>query len=118
MYRIALEKATGKIIEIQGGGYDLELDPTLASKEKNDKLKAYQDMNLDTLKKNALSAGYKEADIDIKFYTDEEAKVFFKKIEDDNAKIPKEKTPQDKINEDFEARIKKLENGIKDIKLK
>jgi hypothetical protein len=118
MNRIALEKATGKIIEIQGGGYVLELGSNISEKEKSDKLKTYQDSNLDTLKKNALSSGYKEKDIEVKWITDEETKVFYKQIEDENAKIPKEPTEQDKKNDDFEKRIEKLENTIKEQDIK
>jgi hypothetical protein len=113
MYRICTEIKTGKLIEMQGEGYDLHLDPNIGQKEKDDKLKAYQDTNLDTLKKNAISQGYKEEDIEVKFITNEEAKIVFKQIEDDNAKIPKEKTAQELEIEDLKTRLKKLEDKIK-----
>lgn len=57
MNRICIEKSTGKLIEMQSGGYD------------DEKLR---DARLDTLKQNALNAGYKEADIEVKWISDEE----------------------------------------------
>ena len=57
MNRVCIEKATGKLIEMQSGGYE------------DEKLR---DARLDTLKQNALNAGYKEADIEVKWVSDEE----------------------------------------------
>ena len=50
--RVCINKSTGKLIESQSGG------ETQA--------------HLDTLKQNALNAGYLEADIEVKFVTDAE----------------------------------------------
>ena len=50
--RVAINKSTGKLIESQSGGETQE--------------------HLDTLKQNALNAGYKEKDIEVKFVTDAE----------------------------------------------
>ena len=58
--RVCIEKSTGKLIESQSGGDDI-LELTEA--------------RLDTLKQNALNAGYLEADIEVKFVTDIEFEV-------------------------------------------
>ena len=58
MYRVCIEKTTGKFIEMQSGG-----------RSENKELEA---MRLDTLKQNALNAGYKENEIEVKWVTDEE----------------------------------------------
>lgn len=55
--RICLEKLTGKLIESQSGGDD---NPDL------------METRLDTLKQNAINAGYAEADIEVRWVTDEE----------------------------------------------
>lgn len=56
MNRVCLTK-DGKLIEMQGGGDDL---PGL------------MEMRLNTLKQNALNAGYTEDQIEVKWVTDEE----------------------------------------------
>ena len=55
--RVCINKNTGKLIEMQGGGDDRE---------------DLMEMRLNTLKQNALNAGYKEDEIDVKWVTDEE----------------------------------------------
>ncbi|MDD4984508.1 MAG: hypothetical protein PHQ43_01775 [Dehalococcoidales bacterium] len=57
MYRISIEKSTGKLIEMQSGGYD------------DEKLR---NARLDTLRQNAINAGYDEKDIEVKWITDKE----------------------------------------------
>lgn len=57
MYRVVIEKETGKLIEMQSGGYD------------DEKLR---DSRLDTLRQNAINAGYDEKDIEVKWITDAE----------------------------------------------
>lgn len=57
MNRVCLLKSTGKLIEMQGGGYE------------DEKLR---DARLDTLKQNALNAGYTEDEIEVKWVTDAE----------------------------------------------
>lgn len=57
MHRICTLKSTGKLIEMQSGGYEPE------------ELRATR---LDTLRQNALNAGYKEKDIEVKFVTEKE----------------------------------------------
>ncbi len=52
--RVCIDKI-GKLIESQSGGETQE--------------------HLDTLKQNAINAGYKESDIEVKFVTDEEFKA-------------------------------------------
>ena len=58
--RVCINKLTGKLIESQSGGDDR---PEL------------MEARLDTLKQNALHAGYLEADIEVKFVTDIEFEV-------------------------------------------
>jgi len=55
--RVCINKSTGKLIESQSGGDDI---PKL------------MEARLDTLKQNALNAGYKEKDIEVKYVTDAE----------------------------------------------
>ena len=57
MYRVSINKSTGKVIEMQSGGYE---DATL------------KDARLNTLRQNALNAGYAEKDIEVKWVTDAE----------------------------------------------
>jgi len=57
MHRISIIKATGKIIEMQSGGYE---NATL------------RDTRLATLTTNALNAGYTADQIEVKWVTDEE----------------------------------------------
>lgn len=57
MYRVSINKSTGKVIEMQSGGYE---DATL------------RDARLNTLRQNALSAGYAEKDITVKWVDDAE----------------------------------------------
>ncbi len=64
MYRICIEKSTGKLIEMQSGGYE-NPDSKVNQGE-------YQKMNLETLMKNAINVGYKAEEIEVKFVTEEE----------------------------------------------
>ena len=57
MYRVSINKSTGKIIEMQSGGYE---DETL------------RDARLNTLRQNALNAGYTADQIEVKWVTDAE----------------------------------------------
>jgi hypothetical protein len=59
MNRVCLKK-DGKLIEMQSGGDD---HPDL------------METRLNTLKQNALNAGYKEEDIEVKWVTDEELNI-------------------------------------------
>ena len=70
MKRLCLVKLTGKIIEMQGGGeHDNEL---------------IMDARLETLRQNAINAGYAADDIEVKWTTDEE----WAAIEEANKPIP------------------------------
>ena len=77
MNRICIEKATGKLIEMQSGG-TVERRPQVTNETKEKyqeylaECNALEAMRLDTLKQNALNAGYKEADIEVKWISDEE----------------------------------------------
>lgn len=62
--RISIEKSTGKLIESQSGG-ETHPNPKIDNKE-------YAEMNLETLKQNAINQGYKEEDIEVRFVTDVE----------------------------------------------
>ena len=68
MNRVCLTK-DGKLIEMQSGGDD---NPDL------------MEMRLNTLKQNALNAGYKEDEIDVRWVTDEE----WAAIQEANKPIP------------------------------
>lgn len=75
MNRVCLTK-DGKLIEMQGGGkVDRSFNDVcneenqIANNKKWDELEA---MRLNTLKQNAINAGYAEADIEVKWVTDEE----------------------------------------------
>lgn len=57
MDRVCINKTTGKIIEMQSGGYDDE---------------ALRASRLDTLRQNAINAGYAEGEIEVKWVTGEE----------------------------------------------
>ena len=78
MNRVCIIKATGKLIEMQSGGYD------------DEKLR---DARLDTLKQNALNAGYKKEDVEVKWVTDEEWKVIEATL---NQPTPEEIAAQEK----------------------
>ena len=62
--RVSINKLTGKMIESQSGGEthpDPKVDDTV-----------YAEMNLETLRQNAVNAGYSEKDTEVKFVTQEE----------------------------------------------
>jgi len=77
MYRIARLKSTGKLIEMQSGG-KVEIRPkndAISDKEYEVYLtasSALEDARLDTLRKNAINAGYDEKDIEVKWVTEAE----------------------------------------------
>ena len=86
MYRISRIKSTGKLIEMQSGGKVERLtwmEWSLSVKEPKDRSEekyqeylnecdALEASRLNTLKQNALNAGYKEDDIEVKWITNEE----------------------------------------------
>jgi len=80
MDRACIEKVTGKLIEMQSGG---KVERRAQSKEETkeqyqeyiDACDALEAMRLDTLRKNALNAGYKEEEIEVKWVTNEEWQV-------------------------------------------
>ena len=71
--RVCIEKSTGKLIESQSGGKVDRHDPEILLKSNIDITKYHADcdaleaMRLDTLKQNALNAGYKEDEIEVKW---------------------------------------------------
>jgi hypothetical protein len=69
MYRVCIEKTTGKLIEMQSGDGDLE-----------------------SLKQNAINQGYTENDIELKTITSDEWKVIEMKINRPTPKIELVKT--------------------------
>lgn len=77
MYRVCLRKSDGKLIEMQGGGR-VERLPENQFKTADDYQKyaaacdALEAARLETLKTNAVNAGYKEADIDVKWASESE----------------------------------------------
>ena len=106
MYRLCLTK-DGKLIEMQSGGKVDRLswmEWSLSVKEPKDrteeKYQKYLDecdvleaMRLDTLKQNALNAGYKKEDVEVKWVTDEEWKVIEATL---NQPTPEEIAAQEK----------------------
>lgn len=98
--RVCIEKATGKLIESQGGG-EIHPNPEINDKE-------YAQINLNTLLQNAINAGYKEKDIEVKFVSDEEYQV----IMDTQ---PKPEPTEEQINETkIQAKMREL--AIEDLK--
>jgi cobalamin biosynthesis protein CbiD len=73
MNRICINKKTGKLIGMQSGGWT-----------ENKKL---ADARLNTLKQNALNAGYAEKDIEIKWATPEETEAAKPKVEPDQTEV-------------------------------
>ena len=59
MYRVAIQRSTGKLIEMQSGGY------THPSPDVDDTVYAAQ--NLQVMRDNAVAAGYAIEDIEVKF---------------------------------------------------
>lgn len=70
--RVAISKLTGKLIEAQSGG-ETHPDPKIDNKK-------YAQANLDTLQRNAINAGYKKEDIEVKFVTDGEYQALLKAV--------------------------------------
>lgn len=72
MYRVCLKKSDGKLIQAQSGGR-VERLPREAFKTDSDYAAYAKDCDaleaarLETLKQNAIKAGYGEADIDVKW---------------------------------------------------
>lgn len=60
MYRVCIQKSTGKFIEMQSGGETQE--------------------HLDTLTQNAINQGYKAEDIETKFISNEEWEKMDRKL--------------------------------------
>jgi len=82
--RVSINKSTGKMIESQSGG-ETHPDPKI-----NDK--AYAVTNLETLRQNALNAGYNLKDVEVKFVTDEEFEVLLE--------VSKPEPTEEQLNED------------------
>jgi len=80
--RVCIEKITGRLIESQSGG------ETQA--------------HLDTLLRNAVNAGYKPEDVEVKFITDAE----FAEITE-SSKTPEQKTAE--LNAPIKARLAELD---------
>ena len=74
MNRVCVEKATGKLIEMQSGGKmnrlpreNGQFQTDADYNEYLSKCDALEAFRLDTLRKNALSAGYQDEDIEVKW---------------------------------------------------
>ncbi len=72
MYRVAIEKATGKLIEMQSGGDSIPLPGKMPDEEKASTLESYRASNLQTLLDNAIRVGFKAEDVEVKFVTAQE----------------------------------------------
>jgi len=88
--RVCIKKSTGKLIESQSGGE--------------------APVHLDTLKQNALNAGYTEADIEVKYVTDEEFATIMA--------FTTAPTPEQELKSEQEAKIqaKIRDMAIKELK--
>ena len=78
--RVCIEKLTGKLIGSQSGGEveRLQKNEKISDKEYAEYLvdcDALEANRLDTLKQNAVNAGYKETDIEVKYVTDAKFQV-------------------------------------------
>lgn len=98
MNRICTHKITGNLIEMQSGGYD------------NINLR---EMRLNTLKQNAINAGYKEDEIEVKFVTDSE----WVEIQEANKPVPtyadKRRTEYPSVEEQLDMIYWDAVNGTK-----
>ena len=65
--RVCVGKSTGKLIESQSGG-ETHPNPEINNKE-------YAQTNLNVLLQNAINAGYKKDEVEVKFVTDAEYQV-------------------------------------------
>ena len=87
MYRVCLTK-DGKLIEMQSGGVVDRSFNDVCNEENqianNVKWDALEAMRLNTLKQNAINAGYKEEEIEVKWVNEEE----WLKIQEANKPIP------------------------------
>jgi hypothetical protein len=77
--RICIEKSTGKLIESQSGGNDI---PEL------------MEARLNTLKQNAINAGHLEADIEVRFVTDEEYAIAIAEDPNEIARIAEQEAKE------------------------
>ncbi len=91
--RISITK-TGKLIESQSGG-ETHPDPKIDDK-------VYAEMNLETLRQNAVNAGYNLKDIEVKFVTDEEYQAIL------DAQPEPEKTEEQLYEEAIKAKEKEI----------
>jgi len=78
--RVCIEKSTGKLIESQSGGEVERLPQTekMTDEEYVEYLTACDNLEagrLNTLKQNAINAGYAETDIEVSYITDAEFAV-------------------------------------------
>jgi hypothetical protein len=77
--RICIKKSTGKLIESQSGGNDI---PEL------------MEARLNTLKQNAINAGHLEADIEVRFVTDEEYAIAIAEDPNEIARIAEQEAKE------------------------
>lgn len=93
MNRVCLTK-DGKLIEMQGGGYDVDKPELTVTR-------------LNTLKQNALNAGYAEDEIEVKWVTDEE----WVAIQEANKPIPTYKELRAKEYPDYREYLDGIVKG-------
>ena len=105
MNRVCLTK-DGKLIEMQGGGLvDRSFNDVCNEENKaanNKEWDALEVMRLNTLKQNALNAGYKEDEIDVKWVTDDEWAAIR-----EASKTPEQKLAE--LNAPIKARLVELD---------
>lgn len=83
MYRVCIEKTTGKLIEYQSGNVnDHILLDNIAIENRNDYIAQIKADRLNSLKENAIVCGYTADDIIVKEVTDEELSLLKEKYID------------------------------------
>jgi len=104
--RVCIEKSTGKLIESQSGGESDRSFADVCNEENKATFLAECDvleaMRLNTLKQNALNAGYKEDEIEVKWVTDEEWAAI-----QEASKTPEQKLAE--LNAPVKARLIELD---------
>jgi hypothetical protein len=97
--RICIKKSTGKLIESQSGGrVNRRLKDDAITDEEYE---AYlflcdelENMRLNTLKQNAINAGHLEADIEVRFVTDEEYAIAIAEDPNEIARIAEQEAKE------------------------
>ena len=77
MVRVSLNKLTGKLIEMQSGGYDIIFPAGMSEQEKAAYLEQHRQNNLNIMIQNAVNCGANAEEVEAKFVTEEEYSVIY-----------------------------------------